>query len=243
MRFTRAAIGALLLGALIGAPHSEAAGKGQIVDATGGQYAFGLSEVTFPDGSVRSFSAVFVIPGGTVVGSPPTAGVDLTKPFAVVSEVLWKGPGGRNVEPKEVCHRIVNPTSWSGGLRGPDATWVNPPRPTWRDVSVQLSCADGSGYEAYRLSFSGAVFDGRESFVYQNGWTGQGDPDSQYWGWSAPRAANGLLHATPGGYLSATLRVCGVVAGRSDCPEVREGGSRIGLSASSVHVEYYEVLE
>ncbi len=185
----------------------------QVATATEGMYAQGSSGyVEFPDGTTRWFSAMLVVPDGTVVGSPAVEDADLREPWAILSQQAWgEGEGGGLSGGPEVCHRFVNPTSFSTGHPGRTATWpAGGPRPIWTGTSFDVTCDDGAGYEFYRVHFDPYRYSAdREAHVRTRATFGLPQTDVRYWGWSAPHDVNGSLQAQPQGVQSASMSVCG----------------------------------
>lgn len=185
----------------------------QVATATGGMYAQGSSGyVEFPDGTTRWFTAMLVVPDGTVVGSPAVEDADLREPWAILSQQVWgEGEGGGLSGGPEVCHRFVNPTSFSTGHAGEPVTWpAGGPRPTWEGTSFDVTCDDGTDYEFYRVHFEPHEYrNGHRAFVRSRSTLGFPQTDVRYWGWSAPYDVNGALTAEPRGVQSAAVSVCG----------------------------------
>jgi hypothetical protein len=172
------------------------AGSGVQV-ATAPAAIFAAGEVPLEPGATRAFSVTLTIPQGPVTATPSTGSVDLTRPWATMTE--WDGSG------TELCSTAANPTRYTAG--GLSANHL-----TWRGTSVDLACNDRSGYTFYRVTWTPAPLSILVTNPVVVNWMG-----GQVNRWDAG-ALHGVVALSPEANQTSVMTVCGYrPTGRGAC--------------------------
>lgn len=227
MRLLRSRRGWLVLGIsstlLLSA---AAASANQVSDATvavatGGLVATGGGNG--PNGD--SFSVTFVVPTG-ITQTLNTGTVDFARPWADISE--------ENQHQNYVCSTVTNPTSWNmGTLIQPGSSYNQSAEPAGEKnprsgVYFDATCADGSGYQFYRVIWTDMVTGGQAWPVFPTGLGDWNGVHTYNWGSAVQYSGDhGLVTVRDAGLEAANLTICGYRDAHFYCttgPSYLDGG-------------------
>jgi len=186
-----------------------AAGDGQVAISLSGMFAQStIYDAAFPDGTTREFSALLDRPG-VVSATPPGSALDLSRPWATLSETMMSDPaGGYRDDGAAVCNAATNPTTTAPVPGTPSGSTV---------ASFDVVCNDGAGYAFYRVQWALAPMSVNVTNPVTTLWMGD-----EMTSWSAgglsgtvdlwPTASE-ITYGTVCGFRPATL----TVPGHFDC--------------------------
>jgi hypothetical protein len=172
-----------------------------------------LNNVAFPDGSVRAFEVLLVVPQGSVTAGP-MGGVDLGRPW-VATTVSLQHDAEYNNAGLVVCSTVANPSSWSAGAldHRDHATGA------WHGAFVDVRCDDGAGYDFYRVAWDPGPYWWRVNAISRN-WA-----QLPLYPWSGG-GLQGTWSMAIDGIQTTHLVVCGYRAGAArSCVTGTSGGS------------------
>ncbi len=211
--------------ALVAAVPPASAGLAQVVTASGGVLAQGyVPDATFPDGSTRWFEVTLGVPGGAVTSTGVAGPVDVSRPWAVVTETIVSGAHGSQQENGlQVCGQAQNPLRSSAGT----VTGT-----TWTGAFVDVTCNDHTGYEFFRVGWDAGPYWMVTSPVATAPMGGQVTQ------WSAPDV-RGTVTLWPTANQQSRVTVCGYHSAQSqpDCFGRASGYGAIVQSATGMVTE------
>ena len=176
--------------------HARAASQVQVASSADGVFA--QASVGFTPGSARSFLVTFVVPKGPVSGTPATGSVDLSRPWVAIK--------GYGADSTLACSQVANPAHFSPGGSTPGAN-----ASVWAGTYVDVACADGSGYQYYRVRWDPMPLWATVTNPLVTTWM-----QGQITQWDAG-TLRGAVELWPNANQVATVTVCGYGSGSVRC--------------------------